>query len=233
MIAQLDAVDRRRLRTRVLVLVAAAFVVGMAVRGVVGKDSAEVEDRLADAPAAEVTDGAGPTGTRDGMPVGFAQTDDGARAAAAAYVLTGQDLLAMPPTRVGDAITAIAAAASAETQIADAEQQLEQLRAVLAGGNGPIRYLQAVLATRVDAYASERARVSVWSVGVLSRAGAAQPQAGWNISTFELVWERGDWKVWSETITSGPAPALDGGAAPASHDELDRALNGFVPWETD
>jgi len=44
------------------------------------------------------------------------------------------------------------------------------------------------------------------------------------------VWERGDWKVWSETITPGPAPALDAGAAPASHEQLDQALSDFTPW---
>jgi len=225
-----DPNDRPWVRTRVLALVAGAFLTGMAVRGAVGAKSPDAPVRRADAPADDTADGPGPAGTRDGMPVGFAQTEDGARAAAVAYVLTGQDLLAMPPTRVGTAISAIAAEASAETQVADADQQLEQLRTVLVGGNGPVRYLQAALATRVDAYSPQRARVSVWSVGVLSRAGAAQPQAGWNISTFELVWERGDWKVWSETITPGPAPELNAGAAPTSHEELDRALNGFLPW---
>ena len=56
----------------------------------------------------------------------------------------------------------------------------------------------------------------------------APPQAGWAISVFELVWERGDWKVWSETITPGPAPIPDASAAPATSEQLAGALTGFV-----
>ena len=61
--------------------------------------------------------------------------------------------------------------------------------------------------------------------------GVAAPQAGWTTSTFDLVWERGDWKVWAESIAPGPAPALNGGVAPATSVELDAKLDGFTPWE--
>lgn len=225
-----DRDERRRLFLRTTALLATAFVAGMAVRGIGGTGSACDEATPVQAAADRAAEAVGPTGERAGMPIGFAHTQDGARAAGVAYVLAGQRLLALPPTRVGDAIRAIAASASADAQVADTDQQLRQLRGVLAEGTGPIRYLQSVLATRVDAYTPERARISVWSVGVLSRAGAAQPQAGWNVSTFELMWERGDWKVWSETITPGPAPALNAGSAPSSHEQLDHALNGFTAW---
>lgn len=225
-----DPDERRRVFIRMAALIATAFVAGMAVRGIGGAGSARDEATRVRAAADRAAEAVGPTGERAGMPIGFAHTEDGARAAGVAYVLAGQRLLALPPTRVGDAIRAITASASADAQVADTDQQLRRLREVLAEGTGPIRYLQAVLATRVDAYTPERARISVWNVGVLSRSGAAQPQAGWNVSTFELVWERGDWRIWSETITPGPAPALNAGAAPASHEQLDRALNGFTPW---
>ncbi len=115
-------------------------------------------------------------------------------------------------------------------QVSTTEKQLDQLRAVLAPGTGPTRYLQAVLATRLDTFAPDRAAVSVWSVGVLSRMGVAAPQAGWSTSVFDLVWERGDWKVAAETITAGPAPALNDGTAPATSEDLAAALDGFVPW---
>ena len=168
---------------------------------------------------------------RGGIPVGFARTKDGARAAAVAYVLTGRTLINLAPTLADNAVRSMSASASADMQVATTEQQLDRLRAVLAPGSGPTRYLQAVLATRIDAFTPDRARVSVWNVGVLSRAGVAAPQAGWTTSVFELVWERDDWKVWSETITPGPAPALNAGAAPATSEQLESALNGFTPWE--
>ena len=161
---------------------------------------------------------------------GFEHTVAGARAAAVAYVLTGQHFLDLAPAQVPAAVRAISASGSADAQVADAERELEQLRALLASGTGPTRYFQAVLATRVDAFAPERARVSVWSVGVLSRAGVANPQAGWDVSTFDLVWERADWKIWSETITPGPAPTLNTAAAPATSEQLDQALIGFAAW---
>src|SRR5439155_5210111 len=111
------------------------------------------------------------------------------------------------PAAVDEAVREMSSTGSADVQVSTTEQQLDELRRVLAPGTGPTRYLQAVIATRVDAYAPDRARVSVWNVGVLSRIDVAAPQAGWSTSVFELVWEHGDWKVWSETITPGPAPA--------------------------
>ncbi|MGD9794604.1 MAG: hypothetical protein AB7V43_14090 [Acidimicrobiia bacterium] len=124
----------------------------------------------------------------------------------------------------------MAASGSADGQVAEADAQLRRLREALTDGTGPTRYFQSVLASRIDAYTPEHCSVSVWSVGVLSRVGAAQPQAGWSISTFELVWERDDWKIWHESITPGPAPDLDASAVPASASDLDAALLGFTPW---
>jgi hypothetical protein len=219
-------------RLRVVAFVALAFVAGMTTRGLLSssRPSPSAPAPASNASPSDASAQLGPRDYRDGIPVGFARSERGAVAAAVAYVLAGQALVDMPPTRVGGAIRTMAATASADRQVIDAEQRLQTLRDVLDDGTGPIHYLQAVLATRVDAYTPERARVSVWSVGVLSRAKIASPQAGWNISTFELVWERDDWKVWSETITAGPAPILNAATAPASSEELEDALRGFVSW---
>ena len=121
-------------------------------------------------------------------------------------------------------------ALSANAQVDDLVSRLSDLRDRLAKGTGPARYLQAVLATRVDAFSSSRARVVVWSVGVLSRRDVAPPQAGWTTSTFDLVWERADWKVWAEDIRSGPTPMLNEGASPVTDDQFDTALRGFEAW---
>jgi len=174
--------------------------------------------------------GPGPATYTNGIPAGFARSQQGATAAAAAYVLTGQVLLGLPTTTLDEAVRAISSTASASVQVSTIAQQLDQLRAVLAPGTGPTRYLQAVLATRLDTFTPDRASVSVWSVGVLSRLGVAAPQAGWSTSVFDLVWERDDWKVATETITAGPAPALNDGTTPATSEDLAAALDGFVPW---
>ena len=172
-----------------------------------------------------------PAERRWGIPVGFARTERGATAAAVGYVLSGSVLLDMAPTRVPEAITLMSAEASSTARVAEAQAKLSGLRQVLAAGRGPTRYDQAALAVRMEAFSDERARVSVWSVGVLSRDGTAAPQAGWTTSTFELVWEREDWKIWSEQITPGPTPDLNGSDPPATSVELDTRLDGFTIWE--
>ena len=223
--------DRRASILRLLAALLSAFLAGMAVRGLISGDPPRPASTVTPGPSGAANrPGPGPARFEDGIPAGFAQSEEGARAAAASYVLTGERLLELPPTRVASAIRQMAASGSADAQAADAEEQLRQLRDVLDDGTGPVRYVQAVLATRLEAYSAERARVSVWNVGVLSRIGAAQPQAGWTTSTFELVWERGDWRIWSETIAPGPAPDLNAGAAPATSAELEQALSGFLPW---
>ncbi len=216
------------------VIVFGAFLGGMAVRGLAHDTSTSNAVRRSNGNSgsgAVASRRPGPSAYRDGIPTGFERTKDGARAAAVAYVLTGRTLINLAPTLVDNAVRSMSAKASADGQVASATQQLMQLRKVLAAGTGPTRYLQAVLATRTDAVTQERARVSVWNVGVLSRDGVAAPQAGWTTSVFELVWEHDDWKIWSEAITPGPAPALNAGVAPATSQQLESALNEFTPWE--
>jgi hypothetical protein len=211
-------------------LIAVAFLAGLVVRGLAAPHSGSRSDNgSASSKTAAAPAGPGPAVLVDGIASGFGRSKEGASAAAANYVLTGTRLLELAPTRASEAVRSMAATGSADAQVADAERQLHELRAKLADGAGSTHYLQAVLATRVDAFTADRSRVSVWSVGVLSRAKVAEPQAGWTISTFDLVWERGDWKIWSESVTAGPAPALNA-TAPATAQQFDQALLGFTPW---
>lgn len=215
-------------RTAALLLV--TFVAGLATRGIWPPVSSETRSTEPASSKSAAPTGPGPRSVDGGIPTGFSHDEVGALTAAASYVLTGQTLITLEPTRVADAFRTMAANGSADAQAASASEQLARLRAVLASGTGPTHYLQAVLATRLDAFAPERARVSVWSVGVLWRSNVAEPQAAWNTSTFELVWERNDWKVWSENITAGPVPDLNGSGRPATAAQLDQALAGFASW---
>jgi len=165
-----------------------------------------------------------------GAPAGFSRTRDGAVAAAASYVTTGQALLDMDPLAAEEAIRQMAATATADEQVADMLAKLRAARDELAEGTGPIVYRQAAIAWRVDSFSPDRASAAIWNVGVLTRDGVAPPQAGWAISAFDLVWERDDWKVERETITPGPAPILDNSAAPATAAQLTAALRGFTDF---
>ena len=149
-------------------------------------------------------------------------------AAAASFVCTGQVLLDMDPLAAEKAVRQIAAASTADRQVADTLAKLKSARAQLIGGTGETVYRQAAVAWRIGSFTPERASVAVWNVGVLTRDGVAPPQAGWAVSAFELIWERDDWKVLDETITPGPAPILDNSAAPATAGQLVSALTGFT-----
>jgi hypothetical protein len=167
---------------------------------------------------------------RDAVPTGFANTEDGAVASAAAFVTSGQRLLDMDPLAAEKAVREMSAAASADAQVKEIVGKLASAREVLAPGTGPIVYRQSAIAWKLEGFTPSRTRVAIWSVSVLSRDGVAPPQAGWSISTLDLLWERGDWRVWSETISAGPAPTLDDSTEPATSAQLDAALMGFTDF---
>lgn len=232
--------DRPRRRIHLAGIALAAFLSGMAAAGQLpARSQTTAEDRGSPhqerpgrATAATASDRTtpGPTTELDGVPAGFARSEQGAVAAAASFVTTGQALLDMDPLAAEQAVRQMAASSTADAQVADVLARLAAVREALAPGRGPIVFRQAPVSWRVDGFSSDRARVAVWSVGVLSREGIAPPQAGWATSTFDLVWERGDWRIGAETVTPGPAPLLDDSAAPATSAQLATSLRGFADF---
>ena len=113
----------------------------------------------------------------------------------------------------------------------DTVNQLVELREQLSAGQGPTRYRQSVIATRVDQSSAIETTVSVWWVGVLSRDGAATPQAQWSTSSVSLILEDGDWKVTAQSTESGPTPDHSSDSEPISNSGFEQRLAGFVDWE--
>lgn len=208
---------------------AVVFLGGMAARGALVDRAAS--DAQAPAPAAASQPhavGPGPTGDVDGAPAGFARTRAGAQAAAIAYTATlSQRLLYLEPAEAEAAVRAAAAEASEASLTADALNSLGAARQPLAEGTGATWWIVEPLAVKVEAFSTDRARVSVWLVRVLSRQGVVVPQTSWVTDTVELVWEGGDWRLWSDTSTPGPTPVPDGSDLPTSAAELDAELTGF------
>jgi hypothetical protein len=136
-------------------------------------------------------------------------------------------LLYLEPKAAEAALRALAADAFADTLTADAMKGLQAARAPLASGTGATWWAVSPLAVKVEAFGPSRARLTVWLVRVLSREGVVVPQSSWVTETVELVWERGDWRLWSDSSTPGPTPVLDGSDVPASAAEFDTALTGF------
>lgn len=228
---------RQRVDHRILALASLAFLTGLVVHATLLSPShANSDDRRSSAPVtaepARAADAPAspPPHLEKGVPAGFARTSDGAVSAAAAFVCTGQAILNMDPLSAEDAIRQMAATSTADQQVAEMLTKLRTARSALSAGTGATVYRQAAVAWRVESFDSGRARIAIWSVGVLARDGVAPPQAGWATSTFDLVWERNDWKVEHEVIVPGPAPILDNSAAPATADQLISALQGFTDF---
>lgn len=218
--------SRTALLGLITLALAAAFAAGLAVGG---EPAPQRRGATAPAPAAAEPESeyAGPRRVVAGVSAGFARTREGAVAAATAYGATGALLLAADDDGVVAAIDAMAAAGARDRLLADARQARDALAAEL-GAAAAVRWREGALALRVDAHTDAAATVSVWRVGVLWAPGAAPPQAQWATARYELVWERGDWKLAGQSSAPGPVPITAGDAAPLSAQELDRALDGFT-----
>lgn len=154
-----------------------------------------------------------------------------ATAAAVRFVCSGQLLLDTPPGQLADVIRDLWTESAGDAAIADTVAQLVDLRDQLSTGRGATRYRQSVIAARVESASPSEATVSLWWVGVLSRDGAALPQAQWSTSRITLVLEDRRWKVSAQSTDRGPTPDHSSDAEPLSTTDLERSLDGFVDWE--
>jgi hypothetical protein len=214
------------LRPRTLVLAAlAAALVGAGAHGLMtGPDAGTQLQRTA-------SSGPGPRfADANALPAGFARTPAGAVAAATTYVRQGQRIFDLTPDQRSAALQNLAAHGAADSFVADQTAQLAELDGIAARGQGHLTWDVTVLATRIDAYTQPRARVSVWRVGILSIDGLTAPLAEWTTVTYDLVWERADWRVWAQTQSSGPTPTLHPDEKPSSPDSLRTSLAGFVRY---
>ncbi|HSO94812.1 MAG TPA: hypothetical protein VLV81_02095 [Acidimicrobiia bacterium] len=210
-------------RTLVIAL-AVTTITGMGARGLIASPPG------APRAARTVWSGPGPGTVTAGVPTGFAHSEPGVVAAATTYVRQGQRLFDLPTIDRPAALQAIASRSGADAYVADVSAQLAELDGIAAHGAGHLTWDVSVLATRVDAYSAQRARVSIWRVGVLSVTGLTSPIAEWTTVEDELVWERADWKIWAETQIPGPTPAGHPDERAATPNQLHALLAGFTRY---
>ena len=217
--------DRTRGRPGIAIgLGALVFLAGMAARGALTHPAPANATR----PVAQATAGPGPSGAVAGMPVGYAHSRDGARAAALSFAsVVPQRALYLSRDQVTDAVRGLAADGARDALTAQVLADFDRAQPLLAASDTVTWWAVASLAVHVDAYTPDRARVSVWVTHVLSKQGVAAPQSSWATVTVELVWERDDWRIWSQTTAPGPTPALDASDVPATAAGLDQRLAGF------
>jgi len=211
-----------RPRTLTVSILGAALI-GAGARGLVTRTAATPR------PAPRAAADPGPR-TDAPIPAGFADSRAGAVAAATTDIRQGQRLFDMTPDARAAALRAMAAPAAADAYVTEQTQELAELDGVAARGTGPLTWDVAVLATRLDAYTSSRALVSVWRVGILSVSGLTAPLAEWTTDAYDLVWQAGDWRIWSESQTPGPTPLGHPSEAASTPDQLRLALAGFTRY---
>lgn len=202
------------------------FLVALAAKTLLFPTDGSVSRPAQPAPAAS----AGPARIEaPGVPVGFARDRHGVLAAAVAYVQLGDVILSVDANAGADVLRRVSSRAAGDSFVQGELAGFTQLQDALARGTGPARLRVGVVATRIDAYAPDRARVRLWRVAVLSRDGMTNPGEQWATVTYDLVWEDGDWKIWSETVAPGPSPSPTD-ARLATPQELDASLAGFSPF---
>lgn len=146
----------------------------------------------ASAPRPTVPSGeAGPSGEVAGVPVGFANDEPGAVAAAIAYATASQRWLYFTDEQIEAAIAEIATPTAAPRLADDVVRDVSMAREQLIASSGPIWWLVRPLAWRVDHFTDVDARVSVWTVTILSAAGVAAPQVEFLTVTLDLSWTDG------------------------------------------
>ncbi|MGH9185999.1 MAG: hypothetical protein ACRD0U_09325, partial [Acidimicrobiales bacterium] len=181
------------------------------------------------APRPTATPGAvGPAGEVAGLPVGFGAGEHGAVAAAIAYASAAQRWLYFTDDEIESAITEIATPVAAPRLAEDVIADISLAREQLAQSSGRIWWLVRPLAWRVDDYRDTEARVSVWTVTILSAAGVAAPQSEFVTVTLDLAWVEGDWRVDGVRDTPGPTPITGPHDQPWDAEPFDQALDGFT-----
>lgn len=156
---------------------------------------------------------------------------DGAVAAAVALAQASQRWLYLDDAGLVEAVTAVAAPGFEAVVVDDVVAAVQALRAMLASSTGPVWWVVAPLAWRLDAYRAGQARVSVWSVHVLAAPGVAVPQSDWVTTTFELAWTARAWRLQSSRDVPGPTPQLGGVDAASTSAHFAGALRGFTRLE--
>ncbi len=167
-----------------------------------------VEDQTSNPPSEPI----GPRALSDGVPVGYARTEDGALQAALNY----SRALSPDP---GESKESYAAKLRA---IASDEWGSELQSTIDSWGEGDAE--TAPLRFRIIEFSDARAQVALWFASFINPRNGS-PGAVWGRAFLTLVWEEGDWKIAAEDGDAGPWPSpLSGPTAPVEVSEL---LAGF------
>ena len=224
------AAGPRRVGVVAAAVVGVVFVIGVVVanlgRGSSGGEPVDVEVERVELPMA--THPAGPSTEVAGMAAGFTRDKAGAVAAAISYATASQRWLYFTDEEIEAAIHQIATPATASHLAAQVVAEVTLARDGLAASSGRVWWLVRPLAWEVELHTADEARVSIWTVTVLSATDVAAPQSEWMTLTVDLAWVDGDWRVVVIRDVPGPTPVVGPGDRPWDALPFDDALSGFT-----
>ena len=215
------ATEKRRALGLVAVLVI-GLVVGLVVGFVLGdgKQASTPDEAMPN----QVAD-PGPTDEVNGVPVGYARTEEGAVAAATNFHLLSarDDLLDQQALRM-----AMETLAAPEWKEEAARQAKSGYEYVVDTYGADADVSAAVLGYEVVDLSSDRANVRLWTVTTLSGSRRPNVEEVWGIVTIDLVWASNDWRVRGIESDPGPAPVdLPGDNSDVSALEVMEDFNEF------
>lgn len=154
-------------------------------------------------------------------------SEAGARAAAIAYATASQDWLYLSDEDVERSVIAIATPAAGPELSRETVTELRAARDALAKSPGRVWWVVRPLASRVERFDRQTARVVVWTVTVLSASDVALPQADWMRVAIDLARVDGEWRVQAIAEVPGPTPMTGTKDTPWQPEPFDTALEGF------
>ncbi|MEU3520816.1 hypothetical protein ABZ770_37110 [Streptomyces sp. NPDC006654] len=173
----------------------------------------------------------------NGIPSGFAHTQQGAESAAANYAVTlGSTGMFNTDSRhkIVNGLYTSAAAGKLQTAMDTAYSASFLSKLGLdANGNAPkgstFVSRTVPVGTTAEQYADSNAKVSVWYVGLIGMSGTSSTNpvtTTWKTWTFDLQWADGDWKISADTQKDGPAP-VPGDDQAAASDQISKAVEQY------
>jgi hypothetical protein len=172
------------------------------------KDPQEAEDKTSTAPS----DPVGPRALMQGVPVGYARTEEGALQAALNY----SRALSPDPGESKDSYAAKLRAIASDQWGSELQSTIDSWDQGDAE-TAPLRF-------RIIEFSDARAEVALWFASFINPRNGS-PGAVWGRAFLTLVWEENDWKIAGEDGDAGPWPSpLSGPTAPVEVSEL---LAGF------
>lgn len=173
----------------------------------------------------ETPSGPGPRDEVNGVPVGYARTEEGAVAAATNLaLLTGRNEF-LDPSKLSAAMQSVATPSWRATAARQAKEGVDYILKTY-GLDADIS--SAVLRYEVEDFTGETAAVRLWTVSVAAGSKRRLVEEVWSVLRFDLRWLEDDWHVAGLRSESGPAPVgLPAGVSDSSATSIMESLEEF------